>query len=217
MGVTAEHPYAGDTSLPSTAWHSEFQDVNNDGYTDLFVAKGNVSSQPDYAALDPSNLLIGQPDGTFVEGAKDAGIADYDKARGGAVVDLNSDGMLDLVVVDRDANVRVYRNVGGGTEAAPQAMGTWVALQLRDEGANRDAIGSWIEVKTDAGVQQREVTIGGGHASGELVPIHFGLGQSDAAQVRITWPDGTQGDWQQVASNQTYLMQRDSAPVPVGQ
>ncbi len=30
-GVTAPRPYAGGDVLPSTAWHPEFQDVNNDG------------------------------------------------------------------------------------------------------------------------------------------------------------------------------------------
>ena len=67
--------------LPSTAWHPEFEDVNNDGFVDLFVSKGNVEAQPDYATRDPSNLLIGQPDGTFVEGAEAAGIVDFDRAR----------------------------------------------------------------------------------------------------------------------------------------
>ena len=73
-GVTAHRPYAGDTTLPSTAWHAEFEDVNADAFVDLFVAKGNVEAQPEYAARDPSNLLLGQPDGTFVESAEAAGI-----------------------------------------------------------------------------------------------------------------------------------------------
>src|SRR5687768_17981252 len=61
-GVTAHRPFAGDTTLPSTGWHAEFQDVNADSFVDLFVAKGNVEAQPDHAARDPSNLLLGQPD-----------------------------------------------------------------------------------------------------------------------------------------------------------
>ena len=73
-GVTAHRPYVGDTTMPSTAWHAEFDDVNNDGYVDLFVAKGNVEAQEGYAMRDPSNLLIGQQDGTFTEGAMEAGI-----------------------------------------------------------------------------------------------------------------------------------------------
>ena len=41
---------------------------------DLYVSKGNVEAQLDYAMEDPSNMLLGQPDGTFVEGAEQAGI-----------------------------------------------------------------------------------------------------------------------------------------------
>ncbi|MFZ0015108.1 MAG: VCBS repeat-containing protein, partial [Acidimicrobiia bacterium] len=45
LGVTAHRPFVGDTDLPSTAWHAEFDDVNNDGYLDLLVTKGNVDAQ----------------------------------------------------------------------------------------------------------------------------------------------------------------------------
>ena len=72
-GVTLAQPFAGGDVRPSTAWHPQFEDVNNDGFIDLFVSKGNVSAQPDYAARDPSDLLLGQPDGTFVEAAEAAG------------------------------------------------------------------------------------------------------------------------------------------------
>ena len=59
VGATAAQPYTGGDVLPSTAWHPEFADVNDDGFIDLFVTKGNVEAQIDNAARDPSNLLIG--------------------------------------------------------------------------------------------------------------------------------------------------------------
>jgi hypothetical protein len=216
LNALATRPYTGDTTLPSTAWHSEFQDVNNDGLMDLYVSKGNVDQVADYAMNDPSNLMLRQPDGTFAEAGSQAGIDSMAKARGGAVVDLNNDGLLDLVIVDRVSNVRVYRNVGTGTPASPQLLGNWVGLRLSQDGANRDAIGSWVEVRSDAGTQQRETVIGGGHASGELVPLHFGLGQSATAQVRIMWPDGTQGDWQTVNANHVYELTPGQVPREVG-
>ena len=74
--LTAHRPYVGDTAAPSTAWHPEFQDVNNDTLVDLFVSKGNVEAQPGYAVRDPNNLLIANPDGTFTEMAEEAGIVD---------------------------------------------------------------------------------------------------------------------------------------------
>ena len=200
-GVTATRPFAGDTTLPSTAWHPEFQDVNNDGLMDLYVSKGNVEAMPDYATKDPSNLLLGQPDGTFVEGAEDAGIVTFARARGAALVDLNMDGLLDLVEVNRRAPVHVWRNVGAGTADAPAQMGNWVGLRLHQDAPNQDAIGAWVEVRVGEQVTPREVTIGGGHAGGQLGWIHFGLGDGASAEVRVTWPDGEVGPWIPVDAN----------------
>jgi len=190
-GVTAHRPYAGDTTMPSTAWHPEFADVNNDGFVDLFVAKGNVEAQTDHAALDPSNLLIGQADGTFVEGAEDAGIMGYHRARGAALTDLNLDGLLDLVVVNRREPVQLWHNVGAGTATEPAPMGRWLALRLAGAGANRDAIGAWVEVRAGDRVTRIETIVGGGHVSGQLGWLHIGLGDADRAEVTVTWPDGT--------------------------
>ena len=211
-GVTATRPYTGGDPLPSTAWHPEFQDVNDDGVVDLFVSKGNVEAQQDFASKDPSNLLIGQADGTFVEGGLAAGIASFVKGRGAAVVDLNLDGMLDIVQVNRRVNVSLFRNVGSGTAAEPQPMGHWVAVRPEQSGPNRDAIGSWIQVRFGDHTVERELTIGGGHASGELGWIHVGLGDADSAEVRIRWPDGEVGTWQEVAANAFVTIPRGGEP-----
>ncbi|HTC86095.1 MAG TPA: CRTAC1 family protein [Candidatus Acidoferrum sp.] len=210
-GVTATSPFIGGDILPSTAWHPEFQDVNNDGFIDLFVSKGNVSSQPDFAQKDPSDLFLGQPDGTFVEHAQDAGILSYARGRGAALVDLNGDGLLDLVEVNLGAPVGLWRNVGAGSAAAPKPLGHWLGIDLLQTGPNRDGIGSWIDVRAGDFTMRREVTIGGGHISGQLGPSHFGLGQSTTAQVRVTWPDGTIGPWMPVSADSSYVIQRGAA------
>src|SRR5450759_546815 len=98
-GVNAAQPFTGGDALPSTAWHPEFQDVNNDGFIDLFISKGNVGAQLDHALTDPNNLLLGQPDGTFIEAADRAGVLNTERGRGAALADFNLDGMLDLVAV----------------------------------------------------------------------------------------------------------------------
>jgi hypothetical protein len=214
-GVTAHRPYAGGDPLPSTAWHPEFQDVNNDGVIDLFVSKGNVEAQEGYATRDPSDLLLGRPDGTFVEAGAEAGIVRFERGRGAALVDLNLDGMLDLVQVNRRENVTVWRNVGAGGPARPQPMGHWVAVRLEQPGPNRDAIGSWIEVRVGDRTLEHEVTIGGGHASGELGWIHFGLGDDNAAEIRIRWPDGDAGPWMELAADRFATIERGAAePAP---
>jgi hypothetical protein len=73
-GATAHRPYEGNDLKPSTGWHSEFADFNNDGLLDLYIAKGNVEQMPDFAAVDPDNLLLGQWDGGFIEAGHEAGI-----------------------------------------------------------------------------------------------------------------------------------------------
>ncbi|MBL4929099.1 CRTAC1 family protein [Fuscibacter oryzae] len=191
-GVTSHRPYTGDDIRPSTAWHAEFSDVNNDGLDDLFVAKGNVDRMPDFAQNDPNNLLMQGADGKFVEMGDKAGVADMGTARGAALADFNLDGLPDLVVVDRREAPKVWRNTTAGA-------GGFVALWLADEGANRDAIGAWIELRVGDHLQRREVTVGGGHGGGQLGWQHFGLGKADQAEVRVIWPDGVAGDWQPLA------------------
>jgi enediyne biosynthesis protein E4 len=200
-GVIAHKPYTGGDTLPSTAWHPEFQDVNNDGFIDLFVSKGNVEAQPGFAAKDPSNLLLGQADGTFRESGETAGIVTFARGRGAALADFNLDGMLDLVMVNRRENVCLWRNVGWGDAAQPEPMGDWIAVRLEQPGPNVDAIGSWIEVRIGDRTMMREVTVGGGHAGGQVGWIHFGLGQADGAEIRVLWPDGETGPWLELSAN----------------
>jgi hypothetical protein len=214
LGVIGTRPAAGGDPLPSTAWHPEFEDVNNDGLMDLYVSKGNVDQVPDYAMRDPSDLFLGQPDGTFANQLEAAGLLNFDRTRGAAVADLNADGLLDLAEVKLRAPVRLWRNVGAGSAGAPARMGGWLAVRLVQPGANRDAIGAFVELRIGDAVTRRELTIGGGHLSGELGWVHLGLGGATTADVRVTWPDGAVGPWQPVATDQFVTLSRDMAPVP---
>ena len=200
IGTYAQRPHTGDDGRPSTGWHAQFGDVDNDGLADLFIAKGNVDQMPGLAMQDPNNLLIQQPDGTFAEAASLAGIATTARSRGAGLADLDGDGRLDLVVVNRRAPMEVYRNVTANT-------GNWLAIALTQSGPNRDAIGARVIVETALGRQSQQMTIGGGHAGGQLLPLHFGLGAADEATVTVVWPDGSQTQ-RQLTPNQTATLSR---------
>jgi hypothetical protein len=214
-GVNAPRPFTGGDVLPSTAWHPEFADVNADGFVDLFVTKGNVSEQEGYATRDPSELLLGGPDGTFRQATEEAGLLRFDRGRGAALVDLNLDGGLDLVELYLGAPVGLWRNVGTGTAEAPEPMGGWIGIRLHQDGPNRNAVGAWLEVRLGEATILHEVTVGGGHISGEAGAIHVGIGPSARADVRVTWPNGSVGPWQSVDEGGTVVIERGAeAPRP---
>ena len=175
------------------------------------MAKGNVEAMPENAMKDPSELLLARRDGTFQRAPRPPASSTSSAAAGAALVDLNLDGLLDLVEVNRAAPVQVWRNVGAGTAAKPKAMGRWVSVALSQPGPNADAIGAWIEVDRGNGTSVREVTIGGGHAGGQLGPMHFGLGSAKEARVRVTWPDGEVGVWQTVDPDTRIVIERGAA------
>ena len=187
--------------------------MNNDSFVDLFVGKGNVEAMPEYAAEDPSNLLIGQADGTFVEGAEAAGIVSYDRARGASLADFNLDGMVDLVVVNRREPVRLWRNAGlpdgSGAVDAIRSIGSPSSSRVPDRTRRPSGPGSRSGWAT--GSSQREVTVGGGHAGGQLGWIHFGVGAATEVEIRVQWP--RRRDWA-VAPGRTPTSSCSSSRMP---
>ena len=201
LGTYAHRPHTGDDLNPSTGWHSEFGDIDNDGRSDLFIAKGNVDQMEMAAMADPNNLLMQITDGTFVETALEAGVATLERSRGAALADFDGDGRLDIVVVNRSAPMELWQNVTAD-------VGNWLAIELRQPAPNTHAVGAWVEVRLDGAVVARELTVGGGHASGQALPLHFGLGLAATADYRVQWPGGDWSEWRNVNANQRITVNR---------
>ncbi len=207
--ATAHRPYTGDDIRPSTGWHAQFEDVNNDARLDLFIAKGNVENMQDFARFDPDNLLMGGADGVFSEQGAAAGIALDTRGRGANVIDLNADGLLDIVVVNRDDNVSVFRHTGMRYLDTTRVGGNWLKIELQQAGANRHAVGARLSVKTGNVVQSRRVQVGGGHSSGMAGFVHVGLGVAERATVRVQWPDGQWSAPYKLFANRHVIIKRD--------
>ena len=150
--------------------------------------------QPDYATKDPSNLLLGQPDGTFVEARRGGRHRQLrPRARRGARRPQPrrparpGRGQLSA------RRCRVWRNVGVGHGRRARADGPLARRTgSRQPGGNRDAIGAWSRSQVgDTVIGRRELTVGGGHVSGQLGWTHFGLGPATrGARSASPWPDG---------------------------
>ena len=212
-GATAHRPYTGNDLKPSTGWHAQFEDINNDSHLDLFITKGNVERMTDFAQFDPDNLLMGSASGQFSEQGSAAGLALDTRGRGASVMDLNADGLLDVVVVNRADNVSVFRNQGMNSEHGPRQGGNWLKIELQQKGGNRHAVGSKLSIKTGNTVQSRVTRVGAGHASGSAGFIHVGLGVAERATVRVQWPDGEWSAPYKLFANHHVVIERDNDTV----
>lgn len=209
LHATAHRPYEGKDLRPSTGWHSEFADFNNDGLLDLYIAKGNVEAMQDFAAFDPDNLLLRQADGMFFEAGHLAEIDLPRRGRGAIVTDFNMDGMLDLLVVNREGPVSLFRSLGARAPwGGVRPMGNWTELEIGEDGPNRNAVGATISIRIGNRTVTRKVEVGGGHASGHSGFIHAGLGTAERAEIRIQWPDGSWSPTYRVFANNFVIIHR---------
>jgi hypothetical protein len=164
-------------------------DLDNDGWKDLFVTRGNV------VAVWPESERHGQPNTVFRNpGAsgkwealtEEAGFASSTAARhrGCALGDFDGDGRVDVVVTSMDANAELWMNRSQNTNH-------WLDVALQGTKSNRGGIGARIKLVTKSGTQYNHQTSSVCYASSSLGPVHFGLGPDKRAlKVEITWPSG---------------------------
>ena len=72
------------------------------------------------------------------------------------LADFNMDGALDLIVVNREAPTSLFRNRGGRTQWGSRPMGNWLQIELQQDGANRNAVGATILVKSGNNTRLRK-------------------------------------------------------------
>ena len=177
-------------SSPMSGYSINIADFDNDGWKDIFVARGDVQS-PAMSAI----VQIDQPNSVFhnesgirwsaLTESAGFGAIPASRHRGAAVGDLNHDGKLDVVVTALSAPAEVWINNTGN-------QNHWLEIALTGTKSNRDGIGSRIRILAGGKTQFLYKSTASGYASSSAGPVHFGLGSSIAAEeVEIRWPSGT--------------------------
>jgi hypothetical protein len=181
---------------------SNFGDVDNDGFLDIYLGTGS----PSYVSLAPSLMLRNRDGKSFVDVTVSSGTGEMHKGHGVAFADLDGDGDEEMAfkiggAVPGDAHeMRLFQNPGHGND--------WLNLKLVGVRSNRGAIGARIKVTVEAagGARRsiyRTVSSGGSFGASPLEQ-HVGLGKaSRIVEVEVRWPvSGTRQLFTDVAKNQ---------------
>jgi len=185
------------------AWGSVFIDYDNDGDRDLFVANGHTYPQADLPGLASSyaegNQLyenLGAGDFTEVSDRLGPGLALSGVSRGVSMADYDSDGDVDLFVLELNGPPRLLRNDGGNAA-------NYLSIDAIGTRSNRDGIGTRIQLEVGGLKQYAEVRSGGSYLSMNDRRVHFGLGTAHrAARPAPPWPSGTVQILRDVVANQ---------------
>jgi enediyne biosynthesis protein E4 len=182
-------------------------DFDNDGYLDLYEANGRVGLQAERYGSDPyaepSLLFRGFAGPRFEEVAPRGGTRAplVATSRAAAFGDIDNDGGLDIVVVNRDSRPFVLRNV------VPH-RGHWIALRVVDE-HGRDALGAQATMTVGARTIRRDVRAAYSYLASNDPRVHVGLGAETVARnVTVRWADGKTQSFGDVAADRVTVLRR---------
>jgi hypothetical protein len=200
--ITPKGP--GAPSLPYTGFGDAFEDFDNDGYLDLFIAngrvkRGQVDLDPNDPYAEPNNLLRGLGDGQFEEVFPQGGTSPVllASSRGAGFGDLDNDGGIDIVISNRDGPTHILHNLIG-------RRNHWVTFKVLDS-RGLEAIGALLRLEAGGRRQWRQVQPNQSYCSSNDPRVHYGLGKvTQVDKVVVRWPKGTEETFGPFEANRIY-------------
>ena len=190
-------------TAPSLPMGSNFGDLDNNGWLDVYLGTG----LPSFESLMPNLMYRNDGGKRFVDVSFSGGFAHLQKGHGVAFADIDNDGNQDVFeqmggAYPGDAYASVlYQN--------PGHPNSWVTLKLLGTKSNRNAIGARIKVTVRSGPATRAIYRTVGCVSsfgGSPFRQEIGLGSAAAIEeVQVFWPTShTTQTFRDVAANRFY-------------
>ncbi len=220
-------------------WGISVEDVNADGWTDVFIASSMnypFRYQINSMLLNDSGMRFAAAEFLLgIEPRRDDRIRqpvfELDCGSAADRTHIHCEGRTDRITVlgtlgtrtsaivdlDNDGDLDI---VTGEFNSAPQLLVSdlagqsainWLEIRLEGTAANRDGLGANVAV-TAAGQRQSQTHDGkSGYLSQSSVPLYFGLGDATTIDsVTVTWPGGqVQVVPGPLPSNQTLVIEQD--------
>ncbi|MEM7306314.1 MAG: CRTAC1 family protein [Planctomycetota bacterium] len=196
----------GMASRPFTRFGMAWIDFDQDGQLDLYQANGRVNRQSRPFGDDPfsePNLLF-RGDGTRFREVLPRGGTEQQliaTSRAAAFGDVDGDGAVDVLVVNKDAPAHLLIN------AAPE-RGNWILLRVRGA-SGADAIGATVTLRVGERTVTRDVRAAYSYQASNDPRIHVGLGGATLIEgVSVAWPDGARESYGAFDANAVVVLER---------
>jgi tetratricopeptide (TPR) repeat protein len=164
-----------------------------------------IRSDHSWSGPERNVLYLNNHDGTFSEVSGALGMDFPEDSRTFALVDLDHDGRLEVVLKNRNApQLRILRN-------NMNEVGHSITFRLRGQKSNRDAIGTSVTVEAGALNQTKYLQAGTGFLSQHSKELFFGLGRTaETIRATIRWPSGLTQNFEQIPANHRIEIQEGS-------
>ncbi|MDQ8186533.1 FG-GAP-like repeat-containing protein [Pelagicoccus sp. SDUM812002] len=225
-GYLREAAFAAGLDATDWTWSPRFEDLDNDGFEDLFVTNGmnrehhnldllvkvararsataRIAILKNSPVLEERDLLFKGGDGLlFRELDASSGIEEAGVSFGSASGDFDNDGDLDFVVARFNEPPLIYRN--------DSKSGNRVIFELEGVKSNSFGIGSIVSLRTEGGVQTKQLSNARGYQSTSEPIVHFGLGKNAVVEeLTVKWPSGIVDVWQDLEAGSRYRLREGS-------
>jgi hypothetical protein len=194
------------------AWGTKLFDFDNDGWLDLWVTFGHTDPQVEKVHAEDSwtepNYMLRNIEGQkFVDVSEAAGLRKLPKrsGRGTAFADIDNDGDMDVLVVNKNDVPTLLRNDGGNRK-------NWLTIRAEGVKSNRSGIGARIIVTTGSLHRIFDVRANESYLSANDLRVQVGMADmKQADQIEIRWPSRQVDRTSNVAVNTFYLAREGDA------